>query len=77
MYVKLKKKVKSGQASIKLTYRQDWLLKNFSFLDAHLVVRTATKTLGSIPSSPQSLQPLLPDPLESEEETAARTPGSL
>jgi hypothetical protein len=55
-YVKLKKKV-SGQSAPKLTYRQKWAMRNFSFLDDHLLVRTNTKTMGSLSSSQKSLGP--------------------
>jgi hypothetical protein len=49
-------------------------MKNFAFLDSHLIVRTATKTMEGLPSSSQSSQPL-PE-VESDDDSAAGTAGS-
>jgi hypothetical protein len=45
VFGKLQKK-KSGQARKDPTFRQKWVLDNFSFLKSHLVVRAATRTMG-------------------------------
>lgn len=50
MYGKLLKKTKSGQRTSKFTPRQQWTLRAFSFLDAHLVVRSESRILGQVVS---------------------------
>ena len=68
IYGKLIKQTKSGQAAVKLTFRQQWVLQNFGFLRHHLVVRTAHRTMGGLPVPLQSSQPSTFPTMNADEE---------
>ena len=61
IYGRLKKK-KSGEGAKAKTARQEWLLRAFSFLGSHVVIRSERRQLGSIPV------PDVPDVDEEEEQ---------
>ena len=48
VFGKLKKK-KSAQAAKANTAHQDWTMRSFKFLEAHLIIRTDTRQLGKVP----------------------------
>jgi hypothetical protein len=50
MYGRIKKTAKSGSEATSMTGRQKWVHSNLKYLASHVVVRTATSTLGVIPS---------------------------
>ena len=50
-------KAKSGQPAKPKTARQQWTLRNFQFLSAHLYIWTDTSQLGRVPVPALQLDP--------------------
>ena len=68
VFGKLKKK--SGQAAKATTAQQDWPMRSFKFLEAHLTIRTDTRQLGKVPQQ-------MEEEADDDDASSVRSSGQL